>query len=557
MKRARRTARGLATAGLLAATAACATGGGRYPAYPSPESLSPESPLHSRTLGTTDAWLRHLVMTGQADSAAALLDRDRGVAPGDELLRQLQLGVVLHHAGRYGESNAAFEWAEREADDRYTRSVSRALGSLLVNDRVLRFVPTRPEMAMIPAYRMLNYLALGQGDEAVVEARKADAYLQHLDDAKGDPCVGEGMVRWLTGMVHGAAGSPQDALVSLRLAERSFASCEGRDFAMPADLGHDLANAARAAGDFALADSAVARYGIPPAAPGPGSGELVVVVGDGWVAHRMESALHVAIPEEDVERWRDGDEDDESTTELVGRVSARVAASMTERAAWGQTWEDNPAVQAAVIAGDGYVMRLAWAVPRLEANSADHLRLVVGDSAADGGPVEAVPALAGDLSAGMVRAMEAQRPAMIARLVARGVAKFAASRKIEEEAEEESRFLGWLANAITGAASLATERADTRSWSLLPDRVSVARVALPVGEHAVRLEVLSADGTAVRTIDLGRVTVAPGSTVIRSAFVWGTEMGDVRSRLARAPLAGDTVPPRGGEAAHPPTEEAP
>lgn len=534
----RAAARGLAVAGLLAATAACAPGGGRYPAMPAPEALPPESPLHSRTLGRTDAWLRHLIMTGQADSAAALLAPERGVAPGDELLRQLQLAVALHHAGRFEESNAAFEWAETEADERYTMSVSRGAASLLVNDRVLRFVPTRPEMAMIPAYRMLNYMALGKRDEAAVEARKADAYLQRLDDAKGDPCVGEGMVRWLTGLVHRAAGSAQDALVSFRLAERSFGTCEGRDVAAPAAFGQDLAAAARAAGDLALADSAARRYGTPPADPGPGSGELVVVVGDGWVAHRAESALHVAIPEEDVRRWRDHEDDEETTSELVGRVTERVAQSLGERAAWGSTWEDNPAVQAAVIAGDGYVMRLAWAVPRLEAASAaGRLRVVVdGDSAADA-VAEAEPALAGDLSAGMVRALDAQRPAMISRMVARGIAKFAASRKIEEEAEEESRFLGWLANALTGAASLASERADTRSWSLLPDRVSVARLALPVGEHAVRLEVVPAGGGAPRTVDLGKVTVTPGGTVFRSAFVWGTEMGDVRSRVARVPQA--------------------
>jgi hypothetical protein len=531
-------ARGLATAGLLAAVAACAPGGGRYPAMPAPEALPAESPLHSRTLGRTDAWLRHLIMTGQADSAAALLDPARGVAPGDELLRRLQLGVALHHAGRFGESNAAFEWAEAEADARYTRSVSRAVGSLIVNDNVLRYVPTRPEMAMIPAYRMLNYLALGQGDEAVVEARKADAYLQRLGDAKGDPCVGEGMVRYLTGLVHRAAGSAQDALVSFRLAERSFGACEGRDAPPPPELGHDLANAARAAGDLALADSAVGRYGTPPAAPGPGSGELVVFVGDGWVAHRAESALHVGIPEEEMRGWRDrrdddgdGEADEESTAELAGRISARLVANLSQRAAWGGSWDDDPGLQAALLASDGYVMRLAWAVPRLEANGAGRFRLVAGDSA-DG--AEAVPAVAGDLTAGMLRALEAQRPAMMSRMVARGVAKFVASRKIEEKAEGESRFLGWLASAVTGAASLATERADTRSWSLLPDRVSVARLALPVGEHAVRLEVLSADGAAVRTVDLGRVTIAPGATAIRSAYVWGTEMGDARGRVARA-----------------------
>ncbi|HET6762415.1 MAG TPA: hypothetical protein VFH27_02055, partial [Longimicrobiaceae bacterium] len=121
MKPLSRAARGLAMAALAAALAGCA-GAPHYPAMPSPEALPPGSPLRSRTLGQTDAWLRWYLMTGRADSAATLLQK-KGVAPRDELLRRLQLGVVMHQAGRWEESNAAFEWAEHAADDRYARSV--------------------------------------------------------------------------------------------------------------------------------------------------------------------------------------------------------------------------------------------------------------------------------------------------------------------------------------------------------------------------------------------------------------------------------------------------
>src|SRR4051812_35752167 len=97
------------------ALSACA-GAGAYPRMPAPESLPANSPLLSRTLGRTDAWLRHYVMEGKPDSAVVLLDPQSKVRPHDELVRQLQLGLVYHYAGKWEASNAAFEWAETEAE---------------------------------------------------------------------------------------------------------------------------------------------------------------------------------------------------------------------------------------------------------------------------------------------------------------------------------------------------------------------------------------------------------------------------------------------------------
>ena len=70
-----------------AALAACA-GRGAYPARPSPESLPAGSPLRSRTLGATDAWLRYYLMAGRPDSALRLLDRRSAARPRDELVRR-------------------------------------------------------------------------------------------------------------------------------------------------------------------------------------------------------------------------------------------------------------------------------------------------------------------------------------------------------------------------------------------------------------------------------------------------------------------------------------
>src|SRR3954470_14000448 len=313
----------LASTALALALTACA-GAGAWPALPAPETLPANSPLLSASLGRTDMWLRHYVMEGQADSALRLLDASSQVRPHDELVRHLQLGLVYHYAGRWEASNAAFEWAEREASARWTKSVTQQVGELVVNDAVADYLPPAGEMALIPYYRMLNYLALGSSDGALVEARKASEWLGRLSDGK-DPCVGDGFVHYLAGLAFRGAGERNDALVSYRNAERSFGACAEKDDAgAPEWLGAELYRAAMDAGVRTVADSAAVRYRLAhqAAQPDPGSAELVVFVENGWVAHRASADVHVPIFPEEVDGVDGGNAGQvaEAATRVIGHL---------------------------------------------------------------------------------------------------------------------------------------------------------------------------------------------------------------------------------------------
>jgi tetratricopeptide (TPR) repeat protein len=518
------------------ALAACGAGAGAYPRMPAPESLPANSPLLSRTLGRTDAWLRYYVMEGQADSAVALLDDGSRVRPHDELVRHLQLGLVYHYAGKWEASNAAFEWAETEAEQRWTRSLTQQAGQLIVNDAVVDYVPAAGEMALIPYYRMLNYLALGSTDGALVEARKASEWLARISDRK-DPCVGDGFVHFLAGLTFRGAGERSDALVSYRNAERSFAACGGKDGAAAPDwLGAELYRAAVDAGVRDVADSAAARYRLATFArrPDPQTGDLVLFVENGWVAHRASADVHVPIFPADVDGV-DRD-DDGQVLAAATRVVANLVGNLQEQAYWGQALDDRPDFQLAAAADGAYVMKLAWPESRLEASDAPRVRVVVDSVAVDAPVVE-------DVSAVMFRRWQSQRPGVFTRMVARAMVKYMAAHKLETSTRDKhGETAGWIAGRLANVAANALERADTRSWTLLPDHISVARFTLPAGEHAVRLEVLDESGAVEQTVDLGRITLQPRGTLVLNHRVWGMEMGDVRrlyTRYAAAPVAAD------------------
>lgn len=527
----RRRFRAAAAAALPALALAACAGPGAWPAMPAPETLPANSPLLSRSLGRTDAWLRRYVMEGKPDSAVAMLDEASRVRPRDELVRHLQLGLVYHYAGKWEASNTAFEWAEREAEQRFTRSLSQQAGELLVNDAVANYVPPAGEMALIPYYRMLNYLALGASDGALVEARKASEWLGRLSDDK-DPCVGDGFVHYLAGLAFRGAGERTDALVSYRNAERSFGVCAEKDESRaPEWLGAELYRAAMDAGVRDVADSTAVRYRLTHLTQraDPGAAELVVFVENGWVAHRASADVHVPIFREDLDDVDGGDAG--QVASAAARTIARLTGNLQEQAWWGESWDDRPEFQAAAMLDGAYVMKLAWPEYRLEAADAPAVRVVVDSQAVDAPVVE-------DLSAVMLRRWQSQRPAVFSRMVGRGIVKFLATHELERHARKKGgEAAGWITGRVANLAGNALERADTRGWTLLPNRISVARFTLPAGEHDVRLEVLDEDGAVARTLELGRITLHPQGTLILNRRVWGDEMGDVRSLYRRGRMA--------------------
>lgn len=473
-----------------------------------------------------DAHLRQYLVAGQPDSALSLL-APRKRDSRDQVLLELQRAVVLHDARRYAESNAALARAEAEIDQRFTRSITRAAGSMVVNDALLAYLPSAPERAMIPYYRMLNHWALGDSDGALVEARKAGALLARLESAKGGHCGGAGLLSYVSGLTFAAGGERNDALVSLRQADRAYADCTGAgSLTMPPQLGRDLLQAARALGLRDVADAAAKRYGVTDAADSARTGDLVVLIEHGFVAHRVHQDIHVPVLTNELTAL--ASEEADSVAAAVGRVSRRLLGNLLEQVEWGYAADETPGMQWADAAEGAYIFKLAWPAYRLDAHRAREVRVIVDDQVAAAPPVE-------DLSAGVVRAWNAQRPMVLARAVARGLTKFQLARQAERKAMKQGgETAAWIVGRLANVASNVTERADTRGWTLLPDQISVARLTLPAGSHHVRLEVLGADSAVVGELDLGMVNVRPGGRTLLNRRVWGGERGDserLRSRL--------------------------
>lgn len=121
-------------------------------------------------------------------------------------------------------------------------------------------------------------------------------------------------------------------------------------------------------------------------------------------------------------------------------------------------------------------------------------RVVVGDSMFWLEIVENIDSLAR-------HSLEDEMPLIMTRALARAVIKY----KSQKKAQGKNSLAGFLMTVT----NLATERADTRSWTTLPQEIQMVRVPVPVGSQPVRIELVNSAGRVVDTID-EVVTVRPG-----------------------------------------------
>jgi uncharacterized protein len=532
-------ARSLVTALLLVAVSACASAGG-FPVRPPGYQLGPASPLRNAALPEGDAWLRHYLMAGQYDSAVALLGSRQ--KPRDEVQRLLQLGAVQHYAGRYAASNAALARAERLVEARYARSVRQTVGRFAVNDRMADYRPASVELGMIPYFRLKNYLAIGDLESALVEARKASLLQSSMQDASTTRC-GDPFLHFVSGLVFEAGGEINDALVSFRLADRGYSACERPvGLAEPALLGYDLYRTAQRLGIEDVADSALARFALVPSLDHADNGEIVVLLEQGFAAHRVQRSLHVPVYATEIDSLQSGDL--AGILAAAAAVTARLAGNLLEQHVWGGSWDDHPAKQLSDALDGAHIVRVAWPEYRPDATRPAAARVFVGEHALDAPVVE-------DVSAQLVRALSRERSELLTRAVARAMVKYLAARELEKRAKKEGGAAAeFVVGLIANAAANALEQADTRAWSLLPDRISIARLSLPPGSYPLRLELVTVAGAEPEIVELGEVVVRRGERVFLSRRVWGEERGSdpaPRWQMPPSGLATDLVTP----AAHP------
>jgi tetratricopeptide (TPR) repeat protein len=500
------------------------------------------APQRQHTLGVQQA-----IAARSWDAAIAALDQAKDGQYGQRnvVLYWLDKGAVLHDAGRFKESDAVLDLAERRMEELYTRSISKAAATFLVNEGTEDYAGQVHERTLLHVLRALNYAYLREEDEAAVEARKVTAFLTELNDRLGDKPLAyrdDAFAQYLSALLFEDQGRPDDARIcydASRAAYGWYASAFG---VMPPPLpfapqggalaaAPSSAPAAAPAAAFASAPGAAlspaaAEAPAVPAPPEPAIAPAPAPVASAPAPAPAQDAIVPAslsvpgatpVPPPFAPAAPVGPPSTDAPGELVflhynGPGPRRETATL--QIAWNKALivlqaskegRENPQVKNALVAGiAGNAVTFAYPVFVQDPYAIRDSEVLV-----DGVAVRTV--LVEDVTAIARSTLAAALPSIQAKAIVRAMVKFLIARVAEQEAKKRLGD-GWgaLAGIAARVTAAATEVADTRAWTTLPSQFRLARIPLRPGVHAVRIHYLDAAGNLAADELLEGVEIRPG-----------------------------------------------
>ncbi|MDD5089048.1 MAG: hypothetical protein PHI18_09680 [bacterium] len=403
----------------------------------------------------------------------------------DELLN---LGLLAFEAGDYATSFRVLEEAERLAEERETKSLSREAAGVVLSDRVRAYQGTVFDKAMIHYYRGLGFLAQNSLESATVEGRAIAHYLEVNSRESKHRYKDDAFLQYFSGALYDAFGQTNDAWISYARAGEIYADFYGvpePSFLCPVTLaavkkvGHEESEKAleERCGDRAM---------------NPDDGRVIVICEAGLAPPILEENIMLPIYKNDPHKW----DNDEARDEYAYRVGERRYHQ-----------DDNVTVD--------YFLRVALPYYSGEYVGSGVHDVVVRDT--EGG--EFSGELATSLSAILRQDLSDRMPAILARAVTRALIKYAATKAAEQVGgdKKNDRWLGDVLGAAVNIAGAATEAADTRSWETLPDRIYVADFSLPPGTHELRAVFQDDLGGVLFRHDFPPIEVTRGQTLFLRA----------------------------------------
>ena len=413
----------------------------------------------------------------------------------NRLLYYFEKGMLLHLDGRFVESNVAFERAKRIGDELYTRSVSEIGFSMFTNDNVQAYAGENFERTLLHLFAALNYASLGERDAALVEVRQVGDYLRKLqvDSTNENSYQDDAFARYLSALLYEVGGEYDSALVDFKKAAQLYGGRYAFDYsvAQPASLLPDAHRVARRLGAWAENDlREIDPNGFARILPA-GAGEVVILHYNGLFPIKSQDRFTIPF----IEAWP-------YVLALQAVADADVRAQIAAGTAVSGIWSGIDVIS---VVFPRFVDR-PYSIATMAARSRAAFEVTPAELVEDIGAIAEK-----DLADRIVR--------IRAKAIARAALKYAVQKAIEQalgqalgQADDEYRVaLQHLTQIGGGLARFASEQADKRIWSTLPDQIWMSYVVLPEGSHDIEIDFMNVAQNVVESRVIPGVQVTPGS----------------------------------------------
>ncbi len=401
--------------------------------------------------------INSLTVAQQFDQAIQLMENNiASYGENNSLLYYLDYAMVLHLAERYEESVDVFEKAKSIYDQLYTRSLSKQAGTWLINDNTEPYRGEDFERVMLNIFQSLNFIALGNFEEALVEARDADNTLAMINSKyavdQKNVYKEDAFARFLMGILYEANGTYEDknnAFIAYAKAvdiyEKDYVS--NYDFQMPQVLKENILAAAQWMGPdvFETYRRKFAAVPFQSWKERQGKGEIYFIQYHGLSPIKHQGTLPIPLPDGHIVKFVFPKYDVRQSLNDFGVFKIEQKSNKGERKHW-------------------------------------QVHTQLGE----------------DINAIAKNNLKNRAKRIMAKTALRAGGKYLAERSIEKSIERKhgknnSQWVKYIANLY----NIGSEQADLRSWQTLPAEIRIARLILEEDEY-----VLSLNGKYLKEIKL-------------------------------------------------------
>lgn len=405
------------------------------------------------------------------------------------LLYCLEMGRVYQLKGDAVQSNIYLNQADDLMESARKSAKDITLGNL-INPMMEAYRGEDFELFMVHFYKALNYAALGQTAEAVVEARRiglaTDRQSDKFNDKKGRYSK-DAFALNLQGMLYELSGDMNNAFIAYRNAADVYllAGSSYYGVSMPAQLQQDLLRTASAMGFTDEQARYEKLFNTTLQHTGKPNGELILFLEEGRAPVKEEKNFFLT--NAGVGGFNYVDQYGYNSTfpfdnNYYGISDSKLSSVRTLRVAM-------PVYQVAYNRKAGVLVNVNGSqfTPQL----AQDINTVAVSTLKERFLQELANAAARQLTKKLVEKGTEKAAEGFARKKEKKSDKDNASEAEKEEKrkknEENARAAGEVAGLLMNLANTITEKADTRNWQSLPAYISYVRIPLAAGDNIVTI----------------------------------------------------------------------
>lgn len=145
------------------------------------------SSMHTKTEADTE--ITRDLATGNFEKASERVEQYRQkkvYQEKDRVLYYLNKGLILHYQNEYTKSNENLDRADFAMEELYTRSISKAMLSTMLNDNALDYTGEVYDEIYVNIFKTLNFIGMNDFEGAYVEIKRLNDKLQLMDTKYGE-----------------------------------------------------------------------------------------------------------------------------------------------------------------------------------------------------------------------------------------------------------------------------------------------------------------------------------------------------------------------------------